>query len=379
MSDASRLARSSFYRPELDGLRFFAFLAVFVSHAFSQSAEEYGRAGLPSAAAFVVARVVQSGGNGLLLFFVLSSYLITTLLLREREREGHISVGDFYARRALRIWPLYYVFVLGTFLLVPQGSVAAMQHAALPGYLLFLANWHFLIPAVRTAPGAAGPLWSVSVEEQFYLVWPFVVRRFNVKRVAVGLVAFALLVRVAMVAWGAGKYALWYNSFGWGDAIGAGALLALAFRRRLPSFSPRTRIALFALGFGMWVADASLYTKGLSYSIVAPANLAASVVIFCSALGARGFVASPALAYLGRISYGLYVYHQAALFVAEKLLPSSRWQAALALCLTVVVSVASYHIFESPFLKLKRRFTHVPSRPVEGEPGLPVAEASAAP
>ncbi len=125
--------------------------------------------GLSPLASFVTAHAVQAGANGVLLFFVLSSYLITTLLLKERERGGSISLRDFYARRALRIWPLYYLFVLGVYFLAPKGSPAAMQPDFLPGHLLFLANWHFLMPAVTTAAGVAGPLWSVSVEEQFYL------------------------------------------------------------------------------------------------------------------------------------------------------------------------------------------------------------------
>jgi peptidoglycan/LPS O-acetylase OafA/YrhL len=89
-----------FYRPELDGLRFIAFLAVFVSHALPQDWRVYQEAGLPLRASYVASRAVAAGGDGVPLFFVLSSYLITTLLLRERERFGRIRLRDFYVRRA---------------------------------------------------------------------------------------------------------------------------------------------------------------------------------------------------------------------------------------------------------------------------------------
>src|SRR5215831_4185884 len=111
-------ASQSFYRPELDGLRFFAFLFVFITHAFSDDATVYVARGVPWWIAHLAARLAHIGRYGVPLFFVLSSYLITELLIRESRLRGRIDVPRFYARRALRIWPLYFVFVLASAVVV---------------------------------------------------------------------------------------------------------------------------------------------------------------------------------------------------------------------------------------------------------------------
>jgi peptidoglycan/LPS O-acetylase OafA/YrhL len=358
-------APSRFYRPELDGLRFLAFLAVFISHALPQDWTVYHALGLPRVASYVAARAVASGGNGVPLFFVLSSYLITTLLLREHEREGAIRLRDFYIRRALRIWPLYFVFIVGVWLLAPRGSGAEMQTTALPLYVLFLANWSFLLPAAYSAAGVAGVLWSVSVEEQFYALWPLALRRFgvpSVARVALVMVGAAWAVRAGMEAAGASPAALWLNTFAWLDAIGAGALVAVVFYRRLPRLRVAARLGLLVAGAGAWVAGACLYVFGLPFTLLALLNIGGAVLLLCGALGGD-LLTSRALVFLGRISYGLYVYHAAALYFSEWLFHDTPRRAAFGLALTAAASVVSYYALELPFLKLKERFTHVRSRP----------------
>ncbi len=120
-----------FYRPELDTLRFFAFFYVFLCHGLAGRPEEYTRLGVPSELALWISGILQSGANAVGLFFVLSSYLITELLLRERARTGRIDVRAFYMRRTLRIWPLYYVFVILVFVaLRPFGIAMEWQHFA---------------------------------------------------------------------------------------------------------------------------------------------------------------------------------------------------------------------------------------------------------
>jgi peptidoglycan/LPS O-acetylase OafA/YrhL len=116
----------AFYRPELDALRFFAFLYVFISHAFSLAPDHYISAGLSAEAALWLARAVAVGGFGVGLFFVLSSYLITELLIREYNRTGKLDVRSFYIRRALRIWPLYFFFLILVYLAIPQNSTYAL-------------------------------------------------------------------------------------------------------------------------------------------------------------------------------------------------------------------------------------------------------------
>jgi peptidoglycan/LPS O-acetylase OafA/YrhL len=358
---------SHFYRPELDGLRFIAFLAVFVSHAFPRDWAVYFAAGLPRRVSYVASRGVAAGGNGVPLFFVLSSYLITTLLLRERERFGRIRLRDFYVRRALRIWPLYFAFIIGVCLLAPAGE--RIQAAALPAHLVFLANWNFLLPAASASAGVAGVLWSVSVEEQFYALWPLALRRLGAG--GVGLAACLMIgagwvVRAVLSAAGASEAALWLNTFAWLDAVGAGALLALLFYRRLPRLANAARLCIVLAGAAAWVAAACLYAVGLPYAVAFLGNTGGAVLMLWGTLGGR-LLASRPLVFLGRISYGLYVFHAAALAVSDALFRGTAPRAAAGLALTVGAAVASYYVLELPFLRLKERFTHVSSRPPERE------------
>ena len=149
--------KATFYRPELDALRFFAFAAVLVHHG-------------PDAPGFLgIARM--AGGFGLSMFFLLSAYLITELLLREREQSGRIAWNLFFARRALRIWPLYYA-ALGVAILIGRlHPVFWINGIGAASMSVFISNWIL----VSSSLGLVGALWSISVEEQFYLIWPPIV------------------------------------------------------------------------------------------------------------------------------------------------------------------------------------------------------------
>ena len=109
--ESARAATARFYHPELDQLRFFAFLMVFLHHAFPHQPEFWTKLGVPGPIAQVLSGIGATGAFGVSLFFVLSSYLITELLLREKELIGTLDVKSFYVRRILRIWPLYFFFL----------------------------------------------------------------------------------------------------------------------------------------------------------------------------------------------------------------------------------------------------------------------------
>jgi peptidoglycan/LPS O-acetylase OafA/YrhL len=128
-----------FYQPELDGLRFYAFLAVFVYHTLPQQPAFYRSLHLPLPSLW--AAVASSGASGVDLFFTLSAFLITALLLRERQQTGGISLRLFYIRRILRIWPLYF-FVLAVAVVLAHivpGQILPWYYVV--GYLLFVGNW----------------------------------------------------------------------------------------------------------------------------------------------------------------------------------------------------------------------------------------------
>lgn len=374
-ADSNR--QDSFYRPELDCLRFIAFLFVFISHAFAIELGFYTHLGLPHEAALWLARAIAVGGFGVALFFVLSSYLITELLIREHSHTGHLDIKSFYIRRALRIWPLYFFFLFLVYFAIPQESIYALNGTFLAAMLLFAGNWACVIFG-GMGHSVAGPLWSVSVEEQFYLAWPLIISRVgvkNLKKVCVVVIVIANLTRIIMEKKGAGFVAFWCNTITWLDAIAAGALIALLLRGGAPNLSRVQRVLLFAGGFAVWVLPAR-FSQYLIYPDIAsyPLIVVGSVLMLLSAIGSG--VANPILVYLGRISYGLYVWHVLALAIVSKFLRKYSPQHALAgFILTVLFAAISYRWLEQPFLKLKKRFTHVVSRPVEATAGLDLPAA----
>jgi peptidoglycan/LPS O-acetylase OafA/YrhL len=353
-------------------LRFFAFLFVFLSHAFAIEIGYYTHLGMPEEAALWLSRAIAVGGFGVALFFVLSSYLITELLIREHSRTGRLDIKSFYIRRALRIWPLYFFFLLLVYFLIPQGSIYALSGSYLAAMLLFAGNWACVIFGGMGA-SVAGPLWSVSVEEQFYLAWPLVISRIGVKHlktVCFVVIVIANVTRIVMEKNGAGFVAFWCSTISWLDAIAAGALIALFLRGGVPRLSQVQRILLFAGGFMVWVLPAR-YSQYLIYPDVAsyPLIVAGGVMMLLAVLGSR--FSNPVLVYLGRISYGLYVWHVLALALVSLVLKKySPLHALAGFAVTILLSAISYRWLEQPFLKLKKRFTHVASRPVEATAGL---------
>lgn len=370
-----------FYRPELDCLRFFAFLFVFISHAFSQESASYEAMGLPTAAAHWVASAINSGGYGVALFFLLSSYLITELLLRECDRSGHLKVSWFYARRILRIWPLYFAFILITFLIVPQNSIYALKKEFLLPMILLVGNWAVVFYQ-GMGYSVAGPLWSISVEEQFYLVWPLVLSALGIrqlKRLCFLLIILANVIRVVMEKKGAGWVTFWCSTFTWVDTIAAGALLAIWLHHGAPRFAAWQRVALGFAGLFIWIAGGR-YQSIFVYPDIAhyPLILAGSILMLLSVLGST--LTSRVLIFLGRISYGLYVFHLAMLtlvwFVFGKFTLTS---AAAGLVLTILAAALSYYLLEQPFLRLKKRFTRVQSQPITPQDLDPIASEPVSP
>ena len=368
--------KKKFYRPELDILRFFAFFLVFIDHSFPQDTQAYLNLGLPSLLAEWLSAFVRSGGLGVDVFFTLSSYLITELLIREHKRFGSIDVRQFYIRRGLRIYPLYYGFLA---LVIVLGSAFAIG-----GYLDSRNKLLFLLPLGNWAcvlwgfpPSVAAHLWSISIEEQFYLAYPMVLRFFGVNRIvsiAIGLLVIANVTRVIGVISGADHPALWCNTFARLDPIAVGALAAVWLRGDSLPLTRAARIFLATIGLLVLIV-AARYTSawGKSSLIFYPLVSGASTLILLTFIVKKSFVKNHltvALIYLGRISYGLYVWHLLALHLTERLKVSDRYSvnlmvhAVTGLLLTVGLAVASYELFESYFLKLKEKFTRVPSRPI---------------
>jgi peptidoglycan/LPS O-acetylase OafA/YrhL len=372
-----------FYRPELDALRFFAFFGVFVFHVIPHDAASYlTRHVLPPALVPFVCAVSAAGAFGVDLFFALSAYLITILLIREEEDRGRIDVKAFYVRRILRIWPLYFFFIAIAAVVPFWDKTQHLGWHYIAGYLLLAGNWVYVWLGLPHS--IANPLWSVSIEEQFYLFWPVALRRLSRRQLIFAVLCLLLLANIVRVwvvfSHGLGA-AIEYNTFTRIDAIALGILVAYIFGNKVPALHLLSRIALAAACLITWflvAAYANLNAQtevapvlgtliGRPLVAVAAAGLLVAVM-GAPAAGARALT-NPVLTYLGRISYGLYVYHAAGLLVATHLFRTNTVKgyalfAVFGFAFTVILSAISYRWLETPFLRMKERFAVVRSRPI---------------
>jgi peptidoglycan/LPS O-acetylase OafA/YrhL len=367
-------AKSAAYRPELDVLRFFSFLLVFVTHTLGYSVEHLVVHHVPWVVALAAASLAVGGRMGVDLFFLLSAYLITDLLLREKERFGQLNVPAFYMRRALRIWPLYFGFI-ALVMVFPVIEVpnSAFSKVNLITFLLFVGNWSFVFGG--RVYSALGPLWSVSIEEQFYLLWPPIVSRLSRKGILIASGVMILIanvdraVEIEVFHHSLGK--MWENTFTHLDTLAVGIAIAVLLDGKTTQFKWPVRVSMF-LGALLCFAvrgDAMFDATGSQGTAALLGYLA--VVIGC-ALFLFAFLGAPirsnALEYLGKVSFGLYVYHVGAVSLIDRLYPAHGaiheiLRPILGLALTIAVATISYAILEKPFLLLKKRFTFVESRP----------------
>jgi peptidoglycan/LPS O-acetylase OafA/YrhL len=369
----ARHAAARYYRPELDVLRFIAFLFVFMTHRADLAPIDQARH--PWFHAFA-----QIGVYGVPVFFFLSAFLITELLERERSATGTIDVRAFYVRRILRIWPLYFLVFFGLVLLnhVLPGA-GADSPAKWLFFMLFAGNWYITFNGWIEYP--VNPMWSLSVEEQFYIVIPFLASLGRRTLVAVNVAVLA--VSYGVIVWYArgfttppGFSGQWTNSVVHFQFFAGGMLLALALRGRRPDWPVAARAGLWVVAIAAWLVASAVFGIKADYphSTVTESLagwglvLAGAALMLVATLGTpQRFLPAP-LVYLGRISYGLYLTHIFFFWlVYDKFKP---WLAGLgddagmllAFAATVAVASVLYRTFETPFLRLKRRFTRVASR-----------------
>jgi peptidoglycan/LPS O-acetylase OafA/YrhL len=372
--------RRPFYCPQLDGLRFLAFMAVYFQHVFHAGPDFYLQWAvfkplhLTPAMSSLLSRVTLVGGMGVDLFFALSSFLITSLLLREIQDKGNIHLSYFYARRILRIWPLYAAVLFVGIVLIPAlhlGPTIPTPYIAC--FLLFAGNWICAFQGVPDALGAISPLWSISIEEQFYLFWPLVLYKYGTKYltgICIGLIVTGEFSRLALCMMHAGNDLSYFNTFTHLDSIAWGALLALGTRQLSRCISLWQRgllgtaclsIALFTL---LYVDSSGGYITNL---IAVPLYCASCAVVIFLAMQTKLLSLKP-LPYLGRISFGLYAYHAMIIYLLDRVVAKGSWVKLLMipikLALTIVVAALSYRFLEAPILKLKETFTLIKSRPV---------------
>lgn len=366
-------APSPFYLPQLDVLRFFAFLSVFVCHAFPHDVDSFLQMGAPAVIAKLLVGIVMSGTFGVDLFFVLSSYLITTLLLREIDFRGKVDLGRFYLRRTLRIWPLYFLFLAVCFFLQQYITSAHVKGAQLLPFFYFLGNY-----AIIRNPRIFSfilHLWSISVEEQFYLVWALFLRWVKASwfpLLAILAILFTMGTRLTMLYRHGSVVFFWVStltrldSLAMGVLLACGAIFAKEIRWRWFWVTGAT-VVLVADEMVLPVAHRTVVSVTVGYLVVA----LACTVIVKSALGIRlsdGRLAR-AVVYLGKISYGLYVWHWLIIQLMNRWLPGTQLsrnivRISASMAVSILVAAVSYEFYEKWFVSIKNRFTYVISRPV---------------
>jgi len=361
--------------PQLDSLRTLAVLGVLVAHNWNPEKLPWILAG------------VSWGDLGVRLFYVLSGYLITRILLgcralaETRTQRGSFLIRQFYARRFLRIFPIYYV-VVGLALVVNVSPAREMWPWLVSDttnlYVALYGHW----------VGRLGHFWSLAVEEQFYLAWPWVVlfapRRWLGPVIAAAICLAPLYRLFALIRFpqdfASGELARDALTLGSLDSLGAGALLALAIDGGLGNRSARwsaSRVLLPIAG-SVYVLSLLIYQYlHVTMAHIIVGNLAASGLFYWLVSAAsRGFggpvghvMKLKPFVYLGKISYGIYVYHPfppALLALAFARLGVGYEQSgpvnfALSTLLTVAVAAASWRFFERPINGLKRHFRYAPS------------------
>ena len=322
--------------------------------------------------AFYLNRLAAHGWMGVDLFFVLSGFLITGILLNARNSKGYYR--NFYARRCLRIWPLYYSVLFLMFVVIPflRPSITSLilKHSHPRwSYLFFLQN--FLTDVPTLAAGPLGVTWSLGVEELFYLAWAPVVSFLSlgqVRRLAVSILVLSPPLRLYLT-WD--HVLIYSNPFCRLDGLMAGALLAVLLRSG--GFRPDRYLGpawsvLLACG-ALAVVTNTYGAPWLSFSMTSLASLSfVFVSLFSPKLWFQRLLRNKFLSYTGVVSYGLYLLHKIPidLIKASGMNLSPLLSFILTLLGSYMLAFASWHVLERPFLKLKQFCELRPNRPIPG-------------
>jgi peptidoglycan/LPS O-acetylase OafA/YrhL len=349
------------YMPQLDGIRAIAVLMVFVSHWVPWTSQ----AGLPW------------GNFGVDLFFVLSGFLITNILLQGRRYVDEGSQGlfltlrQFYIRRILRIFPLYYAFLLGYAVAAPS-----FVDGLTPWLWTYTLNL-FRVLVDNQWEGPISHLWSLSVEEQFYLVWPWVIlltpRRFLFPVLLVS-VAIGPAAKTILAIYGLPAGAIKFFTLSRLDTLAMGGLLAYAVTQQGLQTIAKSPVVdgLLWIGMPIFVAVVAFRAAGIESANWMILELSAETLLcgWVVLRAAQGFggpvgriLASGPLVYLGRISYGLYLLHKPIPYLLRECgVDTDRIPPGLDFLLytglAILVAALSWYLLEGPINSLKRHFPY---------------------
>jgi len=351
----------------LDGLRALSIAGVLWFHSWWDT---------PYYPRFESLPVLRQGSFGVHIFFVISGFLITTLLLREREKFGQISIRDFYIRRTLRIWPLYYATIalyVAVVLVLERDARGRTFFHYLPSFLTYTYTWFI---TANWPPGTFNLAWTLATEEQFYAFWPLVLRFVRgawSSVVIVGLIALRMAAgygwtdRILPPGWLPTRIVLSISV-----AICLGVLLAQALD------SERGFRWLYAVLGWKWSAPAALVALAIClYPQRVPmlaAWLATAALVGACVIrednGLAFVLRLRPVAYMGVLSYGMYLLnslsaHAVQFALRRVVTPQPLLVFPLALGVAMGAAFVSYRYFESRFLELKTRFSRLRPAPAE--------------
>lgn len=368
----------------LDGIRGLAVLMVILFHSALRSG------GSPESAGIVM-KVILSGWLGVDVFFVLSGFLITGIILDTKNTKHFFR--NFYVRRTLRIFPLYYLVLFVVLTIVPlfmafdtpdlvklvDRQIWLWTYMTNVGFVYFRKAW------LLTSVVDLSHLWSLAVEEQFYLIWPLIVVITPVKRLPILCVlgvVLALATRLALWWMGQTSGAMYFATPCRVDGLALGSLLAVLVRRDGFAVGRKTVSAFFAAGIGgllvLGMLRGGLWFSDKATVAFAPScmNFICAGLVLCAAGGQRRVtrvLENGALRASGRYSYGLYLIHPLIVTpLGILLLDSGRFAAVgiwviplftgAVLAVSFTIAIVLFHGFEKHWLKLKTRFHAVPAQ-----------------
>lgn len=356
------MSNNTVYLSGLNGLRAIAAISVVIGHVTSFTSFDFNLS------------TANVGFDGVTLFFVISGFLITYLLLLEKQKTNNVEIKKFYVRRILRIWPIYYL-VIAVCLVVAlfHDGISDIFTTTILYYIFFAAN----IPMVlNTGISIIVHYWSIGVEEQFYLIWPWIVKLVRNRIIPVTVIIICVLFLVKSGSWfylGKGSLLYKFLSVTRFHCMLIGAVGAMLFK-------DNNRIFIYALTNKLVQIFAWLFMVILAFNIIQlPAPLSGEITAFISLIVIVGQVVpnkrkiieleNKFLDFLGKISYGLYVIHPLVIllfsYIYKDLNLTSLAQTIVVyssvILTTIFISYVSYEYYEKPFLKVKKQFMVVQS------------------
>ncbi len=378
MTEEKAIQQKKVFFPNLDGLRFLCFLSVFLFHSFYTEFDSIKNSGTYI---FVKKDLFGNGNIGVNFFFVLSGFLITYLLIEEKNFHKKIDIKKFWLRRILRIWPLYFFCVFFGFVVFPLLKAyfgqTPNETAHVISYLTFTNNFDFIKYGLPDS-SVLGVLWSIAIEEQFYFVWPILLTIVPTKhylKLFVVIIISSLIFRCIDTS----PLAYEHHTLScMGDltigALGAYLCRTPGFRSKIENMSKISIALIYAVFiiiffFREQLLESNFYVHIFERSFIAMIIL---MIILEQNFAKNSFFKMSnfkRLSKLGLISYGLYCLHFIGILIIVTLskkfhLNTQLWtvmlvETPLALLLTIFISGISYKYYETPFLKLKEKFAYI--------------------